>query len=139
MKITRKASAHWAGSGKDGSGTVSTQSGILQDTPQSYKSRFESGSGTNPEELVGAAHAGCFSMKLAFNFQEAGITPDSIDTNATVILEDGMISKIELETEVKAPGLSEDQLQKLANAAKEECPISKTLKSEISLSAKLIS
>ena len=93
MQIKRTATAHWEGSGKDGKGTLSTQSGVLKDSQYGFKSRFEDGIGTNPEELIGAAHAGCFSMKLAFNLQAAGITADSIDTTATVILDKELFLK----------------------------------------------
>ena len=135
--MKRKASARWTGSGKEGKGTVATQSTVLQDTQYSYKSRFEEGVGTNPEELVGAALAGCFSMKLAFNFQEAGITPDSIDTDAAVTFENGNIPEIQLTTRVKADGLEKEKLQELANNAKENCPISKLLNTKINLQAEL--
>lgn len=133
----RKASARWTGSGKEGKGTVSTQSTVLQDNQYSYESRFEEGVGTNPEELVGAALAGCFSMKLAFNLQEAGITPDSIDTESTVSFENGSIPEIQLTTRVKASGLENEKLQELAKHAKENCPISKLLNTKINLQAEL--
>lgn len=133
----RKANARWTGSGKEGKGIVSTQSTVLQDAQYSYKSRFEEGVGTNPEELVGAALAGCFSMKLAFNFQEAGITAKSIDTEAAVAFDNGSIPEIQLTTRVVADGLEEEKLQELANHAKENCPISKVLNTKINLKAEL--
>lgn len=138
MKITRKAEANWTGSGKEGKGTLTTGSSVLNQTQYGYKSRFEDGKGTNPEELIGAAHAGCFSMKLAFNLQEAGVTADSIDTEAKVILEDGGINEVHLTTKVKAQGLDKDKFQELAEDAKANCPISKLLKAKITFSASLV-
>ena len=128
MKIQRKASAVWTGTGKEGGGTLSTESGALKDTKYNYVSRFETGPQTNPEELVGAAHAGCFSMKLAFILQNNGFTPERIETSANVVLEDGAIREVHLKTKVKAQGLDQKQkLDELANEAKETCPISKSL------------
>lgn len=128
MKIQRKASAVWTGTGKEGGGTLSTQSGALKDKKYNYASRFEQGTQTNPEELVGAAHAGCFSMKLAFILQNNGFTPERIETSANVILEEGAIREVYLKTKVKAQGLDQKQkLEELANEAKETCPISKSL------------
>ena len=128
MKIQRKASAVWTGTGKEGSGTLSTQSGALKDTKYNYVSRFEQGTETNPEELVGAAHAGCFSMKLAFILQNNGFTPERIETSVNVVLEDGAIREVHLKTKVKAAGLEAQQkLNELSEEAKETCPISKSL------------
>jgi osmotically inducible protein OsmC len=138
MEIKRTASAHWEGSGKEGKGTLTTASQVLNDTPYSFNTRFADGTGTNPEELIGAAHAGCFSMKLAFSLQAAEITPERIDTTSTVILEDGTIKEIELETKVKATGLSQEKLDELAHDAKANCPISKLFKANISLKVNLI-
>ncbi len=135
MKITRKATAEWKGSGKEGSGTVTTDSKVLDMQQYGYNSRFEDGKGTNPEELIGAAHAGCFSMKLAFNLQEADITADSIHTEAKVVLDEGAINEIHLTTKVKAADLDEDKLQELAKDAKENCPISALFKADIKLEA----
>jgi osmotically inducible protein OsmC len=138
--MKRTANARWEGTGKEGKGHLSTQSGVLQNNQYSYLSRFESGIGTNPEELIAAAHAGCFSMKLSFNLSGAGFVPVSIDTKAAVTLEAGTISLIELETEVDAPGLSDEQFQALALDAKANCPVSKVLQAaEIRLKAVLIS
>ncbi len=137
LKATRKASAQWLGSGKEGKGTLSTPSGGLDKTKYSAGSRFADEKGTNPEELIGAAHAGCFSMKLAFVFQEAGITPESIDTEAKVIFEDG-IKEIVLTTKVKAPGVDQAKFMEMANDAKENCPVSQVLKAKISLDASLV-
>lgn len=138
MKLIRRASANWQGSGMEGKGTVSTQSTTLNNTPLSFKSRFEDGVGTNPEELVGAAHAGCFSMKLSFVLNEAGFTADNIDTNAKVVFEDGKITQVLLDLKAKVPGISEEAFQKAALDAKENCPISQLLKAEIVLSAALV-
>ena len=137
MQIKRQATAHWAGNGKEGKGTVTTQSGVLKDSQYSFNTRFADGIGTNPEELIGAAHAGCFSMKLAFNFQAAGITPETIDTTSTVILEDGGITQVELVTRVKAD-VDQAKFQELANDAKLNCPISKLFNANITLKAELV-
>ena len=137
MQIKRNASAHWTGNGKEGKGALSTQSGVLSNTQYGFNSRFADGIGTNPEELIGAAHAGCFSMKLAFNLQEAGVTADSIDTKATVIFEDGAIVEILLDTKVKAQGLTNEKFEELVLNAKAECPISKLLNTKITLTHSL--
>lgn len=138
MQIKRSATAHWEGSGKTGNGTLSTQSTVLNSTQYSYNTRFEDGVGTNPEELVGAAHAGCFSMKLAFVLQAAGFTADSIDTKATVILDNGAISDVHLETSVKVAGVTQTQLEEYTADAKANCPISKSLTSNITLTTTLL-
>lgn len=137
MKIIRRASATWKGTGKEGSGTVSTQSTVLNNTQFSFGSRFEEGVGTNPEELIGAAHAGCFSMKLSFIIVAAGFTADSINTNAKVTLEDGKISTVHLDVKAKVPGMNADQFAAAANDAKANCPISKSLNAEITMDAAL--
>ncbi len=138
MAIRRSATAHWAGNGKEGKGTVSTESGVLSASNYSYKTRFEEGIGTNPEELIGAAHAGCFSMKLAFVLQAAHITANSIETKAQVVLDDGNITDIHLYTRVSADGLTDADFQKYAADAKENCPVSKLLKgANIHLDAEL--
>jgi lipoyl-dependent peroxiredoxin len=138
MAIKRSATAHWTGSGKDGKGGLTTQSGVLSDTQYSFNTRFADGIGTNPEELIGAAHAGCFSMKLAFNFQAAGVTAESIDTQAVVILDDGAIGHIELTTKVKIAGLSQEKFDEFVADAKANCPISKLLNAEISLTSEMV-
>lgn len=138
MKFTREASANWKGTGKEGVGTVSTQSTTLNNAQLSFKTRFADGVGTNPEELIGAAHAGCFSMKLSFVLNEAGFTADNIDTVAKVTFEDGRISVIHLDLTASVPGISEEQFQAAAQNAKENCPISKSLNAEITLSATLV-
>lgn len=116
---------------------LSTPSKVLDNTRYGFQSRFADGPGTNPEELLGAAHAGCFSMKLAFNLQAAGFTASSIDTTSTVILEDGVISTIELHTEAEVPGMDEAKFQELAADAKTNCPVSKLFKAEMTLTAVL--
>jgi len=138
MKFTRKASAQWQGSGKEGKGTVSTESSVLNKAKYSFKTRFEDGIGTNPEELIGAAHAGCFTMKLSFLLGDAGFTPDDLKTTASVLFEDGNVTKITLDLEGKVPGIDSDQFVKIANEAKKTCPISQLLKAELALNAKLI-
>jgi len=135
--MERTGTAHWAGTGKEGKGHVSTQSSVLKEAQYSYLTRFENGIGTNPEELIAAAHSGCFSMKLSFLVTAAGFTPQSIDTKATVTLENGAIPKIHLETVAVVAGLSDEKFQELAADAKVNCPISKLLNTEISLSAEL--
>jgi lipoyl-dependent peroxiredoxin len=137
MAIRRSATAHWAGSGKEGKGKLTTQSGVLKNKQYSFNTRFADGIGTNPEELIGAAHAGCFSMKLAFNLQAAGFTADSIDTTAVVILDNGAIGHIELTTKVKVAGLAQEKFDELVADAKANCPISKLLNAEISLTSEL--
>ena len=131
--MKRNATAIWKGSGKDGKGTVSTQSGLLKDAQYSYKSRFEDGVGTNPEELVAAAHAGCFDMKLSFVLQEAGFTAESLETTAEVTLENGAVTKSHLTLRARIPGISQEQFDKAAEDAKANCPISKLLNAELTL------
>ncbi len=137
MKIIRRASAIWKGTGKEGSGTVSTQSTVLNNAQYSWETRFAEGIGTNPEELVGAAHAGCYSMKLSFLIVAAGFTAEEINTAAKVTLEEGKISNVHLEVKAKVPGMSAEQFAAAAEEAKATCPISKSLTAEISLSAAL--
>lgn len=133
MKFSRSASANWKGTGMQGAGTITTQSTVLNETQLSFKTRFENGIGTNPEELVGAAHAGCFTMQLSFLISEAGFEPKNLDTKATVHFEDGTINKIDLNLTGEVPGLEESQFVELAQKAKEICPISKLLNTEIEL------
>lgn len=137
--MKRYATANWKGSGKDGKGTNSTQSGVLKDTQYSYKSRFEEGTGTNPEELIAAAHAGCFSMKLSFVLGNSGFTPDNIDTKCTVTLGDGAITSSHLEVKAKVPGIDAAKFKEAAEEAKANCPISKSLTAEITMDAELVS
>ncbi|MDP3535482.1 MAG: OsmC family protein [Halomonas sp.] len=139
--MDRKASAHWEGGLKDGQGTVSTESGVLEATNYSFKKRFEDEPGTNPEELIGAAHASCFSMALSMILGEKGYTAEAIDTNARVTLSqstDGFdISKIHLEVEASISGADEAAFKEAAEMAKDNCPVSKVLNAEITMEAKL--
>jgi lipoyl-dependent peroxiredoxin len=140
--ITRTANAQWQGTGKDGKGTLTTQSGVLETTPYGFNTRFGDTKGTNPEELLAASHAGCFSMALAFALTTAGFTPESIATTARVTLEpDGpgfKISRSALTLEAKVPGIDQAQFEKIAQGAKAGCPISKVLNAEIALDWKLV-
>jgi len=139
--MNKFASAHWKGDIKKGKGTISTQSGALKEQPYGFNTRFEDEPGTNPEELIGAAHAGCFSMAFSLELGNAGYTADSIDTKAKVTLDkdgDGFsITKIHLDMNAKIPGIDDAEFQKIANGAKEGCPVSKVLNAEITLDAKL--
>ncbi|HEX5678129.1 MAG TPA: OsmC family protein [Alcanivorax sp.] len=139
--MNKFASAHWEGDIKKGKGTISTQSGALKDQPYGFNTRFEDEPGTNPEELIGAAHAGCFSMAFSLELGNAGHTADSIDTKAKVTLDkdgDGFsITKIHLEMTAKIPGIDDAEFQKIANGAKEGCPVSKVLNADITLDARL--
>jgi lipoyl-dependent peroxiredoxin len=137
MKFTRQASANWKGTGMEGVGTISTQSTTLDKAQLSFKARFADGVGTNPEELIGAAHAGCFSMKFSFVLNELGFTADNIDTNAKVVFEDGKITNIHLDMTASIPDITEEQFQEAALSAKENCPISQLLNAEITLTATL--
>ena len=135
--MKRTATAVWNGSGKEGSGNLSTQSNVLKQAAYSYKSRFEEGTGTNPEELIAAAHAGCFSMKLSFVLGAAGFTPESIETTSVVSLEEGVIKSSQLTVKASVPGISEDQFLKCAEDAKTNCPVSKALNAQITMNATL--
>lgn len=135
--MKRTATAVWNGSGKEGKGVLSTQSGVLEQTQYSFSSRFESGIGTNPEELVAAAHAGCFSMKLSFVLQEAGFTADEIYTNCVITFENGAIVSSHLELKATIPGITKEKFDAAAADAKANCPISKLLNTNISLDATL--
>ena len=136
--MKRTASANWQGSGKEGKGTLSAQSGVLNNNQYSWSTRFADGIGTNPEELIGAAHAGCFSMKLSFVIGAAGFTPDSIDTKATVTLEDGSINQIHLEVQAKVPGMDAEKFAAAAADAKANCPVSKLLNTNVTMNAVLV-
>lgn len=136
--MRRKANAIWKGTGKEGTGILSTQSTVLSKTQYSFSSRFEEGIGTNPEELVAAAHAGCFSMKLSFVLNEAGFTADEINTDCIITLENGTITKSELSLKAKVPGITKEKFDVCAKEAKENCPISKLLNTNISLEAQLV-
>ncbi|RRV09227.1 OsmC family peroxiredoxin [Pseudomonas sp. v388] len=142
MSIVKKASAHWEGDLKSGIGSISTETGVLREAPYGFKARFEGGKGTNPEELIGAAHAGCFSMALSMILGDAGFTAESIDTQAEVSLdqvEGGFaISAVHLILKAKVPGASQEQFTELTNKAKEGCPVSKVLNAKITLDATLL-
>ncbi len=135
--MIRKAKAAWQGTGKDGTGNLTTDSGVLSSTPYSFKTRFESEKGTNPEELIAAAHAGCFTMALAFQLQGAGFTPTELTTESAVSLDkdgDGFkISKSHLTLRANVPGIEQAKFEELARAAEKNCPVSKVLNAEISM------
>jgi osmotically inducible protein OsmC len=131
--MKRTATAAWNGSGKEGNGTLTTQSNTLNKTPYSYSSRFENGAGTNPEELVAAAHAGCFTMKLSFVLGAAGFTPTTLETTCTVTLDNGAITSSHLVVKGNVPNCSPEDFQKNAEDAKANCPISKSLNTTITL------
>ena len=139
--MIRKAKAVWRGTGRDGNGDLSTDSGVLASTPYSFKTRFENEKGTNPEELIAAAHAGCFTMALAFGLQTAGFNPTEISTEAAVSLEpEGKgfkISRSALTLRAKVPNLDEAKFVELAEDAEKNCPVSKVLNADITLDAKL--
>lgn len=135
--MKRKAIAVWKGSGKDGSGHLSTQSAVLDKTQYSFNSRFAEGKGTNPEELVAAAHAGCFTMKLSFVLNEAGFTADELTTECYVTIDNGTVTQSELKLKGKVPGISKEKFQSCADDAKQNCPISKMLNTKITLEAAL--
>jgi osmotically inducible protein OsmC len=143
MSIVKKASAHWEGDLKSGIGSISTETGVLREAPYGFKARFEGGKGTNPEELIGAAHAGCFSMALSMILGDAGLKADSIDTEAHVTLdqvEGGFaITAVHLTLKAKVPGATQEQFTELTNKAKEGCPVSKVLNATITLDATLLS
>jgi lipoyl-dependent peroxiredoxin len=136
--MKRRATAVWKGTGKEGTGHVSTQSTVLNKTQYSFNSRFAEGVGTNPEELIAAAHSGCFSMKLSFSLNEAGFTADEIVTDCVISLENGAITKSELTLKAKVPGITKEKFDACAKDAKENCPISKLLNTNISLDAQLV-
>lgn len=140
--MKKSAFAHWSGGIKDGQGTISTETGVLREAPYGFKSRFEDGPGTNPEELIGAAHAGCYSMALSLGLGEAGLTADSIDTKAVVSLDkdgDGFtISAVHLTCEARVPKAEKATFDRIAEATKQGCPVSKVLKARITLDAKLL-
>ncbi len=139
--MIRKAKAAWRGTGRDGDGDLTTDSGVLSETPYSYKTRFENEKGTNPEELLAAAHAGCFTMALAFQLQQAGYTPSELVTEAAVSLEpDGAgfrITRSALTLSADVPGLDKATFDQLAGAAEKNCPVSRVLNAEITLEATL--
>ena len=139
--MERKASAIWKGNLREGAGSVSTESGVLRETPYSFKTRFESGSGTNPEELIAAAHAGCFSMALSAQLMTLQLTTEKIATAVTLTFEKldagWTITKVHLDVAARVPGASAEAFAGAAASAKANCPVSRVLKAEITMSAKL--
>jgi osmotically inducible protein OsmC len=139
--MIRKARAAWRGTGRDGDGDLTTDSGVLQESPYSYRTRFENQKGTNPEELLAAAHAGCFTMALAFQLQQAGYTPTELTTEAAVSLDPAeggfRITRSALTLRADVPGLDKATFDRLAEAAEKTCPVSKVLNAEITLTATL--
>lgn len=139
--MKRKASAVWNGGLKGGKGAISTDSGVLSNTQYSFSTRFENGIGTNPEELIAAAHAGCFSMALSAQLDSAGLTADSINTTAIVAMEKTdagfTITNVHLEVSAKVPGATQQQFDTAASSAKTGCPVSRVLRAEITMDAKL--
>jgi lipoyl-dependent peroxiredoxin len=139
--MKRNASAVWNGSLKEGKGTISTESGLLKEAQYSFSTRFENGVGTNPEELIAAAHAGCFSMALSGQLTTAGTPPERVATTATVTLEKldagFTVTKVHLDVAAKVPGATEESFETAANNAKKGCPISRLLNAEITMTAKL--
>lgn len=139
--MIRKAKAVWRGTGKDGDGDLTTDSGVLSETPYSFKTRFENEKGTNPEELIAAAHAGCFTMALAFQLQGEGYTPTELTTEAAVSLDqDGpgfKVTKSALTLTAEVPGLDKETFDRLAGVAEKNCPISRLLNAEITLDSTL--
>jgi osmotically inducible protein OsmC len=141
--MQRKANARWQGTAKEGSGTLSVQSGTLQDVPYTFKARFGDGKGTNPEELIAAAHAGCFTMALSFSLNNAGFTADAIDTEAQLTLDQVpggfSITAIHLTTRARVPNIDAAKFGEIAAGAKANCPVSKVLNATITLDATLAS
>jgi len=132
--MKRNAQAHWQGTGKDGKGHLTTQSTVLNKNQYSFSSRFEQGIGTNPEELVAAAHSGCFTMKLAFILQAANYTPKDLITDCVITLDNGVITSSQLTLKATVDGVSDEEFGKMVKDAEENCPISKLLNTEISVS-----
>ena len=137
MKFTRKATAHWNGTGKDGLGSLTTDSTVLNKTQYSFKTRFEDGVGTNPEELIAAAHAGCFTMQLSFLLDAAGFQEKQLETVAIVTFQDGSIPAIELKLKGTVSKIDAETFAKIAAEAKAVCPVSKLLNAKITLSVEL--
>lgn len=130
--MIRNATAVWNGTGKTGTGNLTTGSNVLKQAPYSYHTRFENGPGTNPEELIAAAHAGCFTMKLSFVLGEAGFTPDSLETKCEISFENGAVTKSHLIVTGKIPGIDKAKFDECVKNAEQNCPVSKLLKTEIS-------
>lgn len=136
--MKRSSTVIWHGNGKEGSGQITSQSRALEKTPYAYGSRFADQKGTNPEELLAAAHAGCFTMKLSFMINEAGFTADSIETTSTVTLDGDTITESHLDVQAKVDGISENEFNKLAEKTRSDCPVSKALNMKISMEARLV-
>jgi len=136
--MKRNATAVWKGTIKEGSGTLTTDSKVLDSTQYSFNSRFAEGIGTNPEELMAAAHAGCFTMKLSLDLTEAGFTPTSLETKSSVSLENGVITGSHLVLTASVPDIEEAQFQEIAASAKENCPVSKAYSINLTLEASLV-
>lgn len=137
MKFTRNANANWKGTGKEGTGTLTTDSSVLKDSKYSFSKRFEDEKGTNPEELIGAAHSGCFTMQLSFLLDEKGYTEKDLTTDAKVTFEDGAITNIHLDVTGSVKDIDQSTFEEIANNAKEICPISKLLNTDITLTSTL--
>jgi lipoyl-dependent peroxiredoxin len=135
--MVRNATAVWNGTGKEGNGQLSTQSGVLSNIPYNFRKRFEDEPGTNPEELVAAAHAGCFTMKLSFVLNEKGFTPDRLETRCEITFEGGTITKSHLIVQGNVPNIDQAQWDECVKKAEKECPISKLLNTNITSEAKL--
>lgn len=139
--MQRRASARWQGTAKEGSGALTTQSATLKDTPYSFVARFGDGKGTNPEELIAAAHAGCFTMALSFMLNNAGFTAEAIDTEAALTMEqvtgNWTVTAIHLTTRARVPGIDDAKFAEIAGSAKANCPISRLLNATITMDAKL--
>ncbi len=135
--MKRHATAVWNGTGKNGKGHLTTQTGVLDKTQYSFSSRFEDGKGTNPEELVAAAHAGCFAMKLSFNLQEAGYDPAELDAKCVITFEDGTIKKSHITLKATIDGIGQEEFDRLVKDAEENCPISRLLDTDIEVSSSL--
>ena len=136
--MKRNATAIWNGTIKEGSGNLTTDSKVLDGTQYSFNSRFAEGTGTNPEELMAAAHAGCFTMKLSLDLTEAGFTPTSLETKGTITLDNGVISSSNLVLKADIPGIEDAQFQEIAAGAKANCPVSKAYNVDITLEASLV-
>ncbi|ANI90520.1 OsmC family peroxiredoxin [Arachidicoccus ginsenosidimutans] len=136
--MKRKATAVWNGNIKEGNGHLTTQSTVLNKTQYSFNSRFAEGIGTNPEELLAAAHAGCFTMKLSLDLTQAGYTPESLETESVITLDNGKITKSELYLKAKVPGIPEEAFRQIAAGAEKNCPVSNAFNFEIALEAILV-
>ena len=136
--MKRDATAVWKGSGKEGKGHISTANKVLNQAAYSWHSRFEHGEGTNPEELLAAAHAGCFSMKLSFVIGESGVTPEELTTTCEITLENGTISSSHLNVKGKVPGMSKEDFEKAVQKAAETCPVSKMFRAAITAEGTLV-